>query len=131
MAGRTRGQPRNRPPRAVAVCASAALVDGGPGVRFEATWVGDPWPAFVVRFEGRVYGYLNRCMHVPYELDSGSGEFFDDDGRQLLCSTHGATYEPRSGLCTFGPCKGMSLIPLEVEERRGRVYCRGVPDDYL
>jgi hypothetical protein len=29
-------------------------------------------------------------MHVLFELDSGSSVFFDDDGRSLLCSAHGA-----------------------------------------
>ena len=108
-----------------AVCASRGLVDGGPGVRFQVPYEGVELPAFLVRFEGRVYGYLNRCMHVLFELDSGSSVFFDDDGRSLLCSAHGALYDPRDGLCTLGPCKGMQLTPLKVEERDGKVYCLG------
>jgi len=61
VAARRRGKSLTQRRRATPVCASKGLVEGGPGVRFEATWVGDPWPAFLVRFEGRVYGYLNRC----------------------------------------------------------------------
>jgi nitrite reductase/ring-hydroxylating ferredoxin subunit len=70
------------------------LVDGGPGVHFDVPYEGVQLPAFLVRFEGRVYGYLNRCMHVLSELDSGSSLFFDDDGRSLVCSSHGAIYDP-------------------------------------
>ncbi len=108
-----------------AVCASSALIDGGPGVRFEVPYEGVELPAFLVRFEGKVYGYLNRCMHVLYELDSGSGIFFDDDGRSLVCSAHGAVYDPRDGVCTFGPCKDMRLTALAIEERGGKIYCLG------
>lgn len=44
--------------------------------------------------------------------------------RSLVCS-HGAVYEPRDGLCTLGPCKGMQLTALKIEERDGKVYCLG------
>ena len=51
----------------------------------------------MLRFEGRVYGYLNRCGNLPMELDWREGEVFDADGRSLICSTHGATYAADSG----------------------------------
>jgi nitrite reductase/ring-hydroxylating ferredoxin subunit len=47
----------------------------------------------------------------------------------LLCSTHGATYETRSGRCVGGPCNGSSLVKLRVEERAGGVYFMGFFDD--
>ena len=52
---------------------------------------------FAVRHAGRVHGYLNRCAHVAMELDWQEGVFFDFDGRDLICSTHGATYDAASG----------------------------------
>src|SRR3954467_95620 len=79
------------------VCASAALLDAGKGVRFEVEYFGEPAPAFVVRHAGRVHGYLNRCAHVAMELDWQEGVFFDSDGRDLICSTHGTTYEAKTG----------------------------------
>ncbi len=120
---------RKRKPAVPAICASKALAEGGPGVRFEADYENLKEPAFVVRFDGKVYGYINKCMHVCYELDSGSGLFFDDDGLSLVCSAHGATFDPTNGLCNFGPCKGMSLIALDVEESGGKIYCKGVRED--
>ena len=98
-------------------------------MRIEADYEGVTMPAFVVRFDGKPYGYLNRCMHVCFELDSGSGVFFDDDGLSLVCSAHGATYDPTNGLCNFGPCKGMSLIALDVEETGGKIVCKGVREE--
>jgi nitrite reductase/ring-hydroxylating ferredoxin subunit len=111
------------------ICASDELVDSGRGVRFEVQYFGDPAPAFAVRCQGRVQAYLNRCAHVAMELDWQEGVFFDSDGRDLLCSTHGATYDAASGRCLGGPCNGTPLMKLLVEERDGRVYFMGFEDD--
>ena len=111
------------------ICASAALVDSGRGVRFEVEYFGEAAPAFVVRHGGRVHGYLNRCAHVAMELDWQEGVFFDSEGRDLLCSTHGAVYEAASGRCLGGPCSGRALVKLRVEERNGHIYFMGFDDD--
>ena len=97
-------------------------------MRFEVEYFGEQAPAFVVRFEGRVYAYLNRCGHMPMELDWREGEIFDSGGRDLICSTHGATYSAASGKCLGGPCGGTPLVPLPVEEREGKVYYKGIDD---
>lgn len=107
----------------IRVCNSAALVDGGRGVRFSVVIGGAAVPAFVVRHDGRARAYLNRCAHVAMELDWQEGEFFDADARYLMCATHGAIYEPSSGHCAGGPCAGHGgLQPLDVHERHGAVF---------
>jgi nitrite reductase/ring-hydroxylating ferredoxin subunit len=103
------------------ICASAELVDGGKGVRFSVTGAAGERPAFAIRFRGRVYAYVNRCAHVPIELDWQEGEFFDQSRLYLICSTHGATYEPDTGRCVLGPCRGANLAALPVTERGGQV----------
>ncbi len=110
------------------ICDSAALTDSGRGVRFEIERHGEPVPAFAVRYRGRVHAYLNRCSHVPMELDWIEGQFFDLQGRDLICSTHGAEYDTASGRCLGGPCSGAPLVNLEVEERGGKVYYLGFKD---
>jgi len=110
------------------ICAAEALVDSGRAVRFDVEYFGERTPAFVVRYEGRVYGYLNRCGHLPMELDWREGEVFDLDGRDLICSTHGATYAADSGKCLGGPCGRTPLVQLSVEERDGKVYFKGIDD---
>jgi nitrite reductase/ring-hydroxylating ferredoxin subunit len=111
----------------VRICPSAELVDGGKGVRFEVpaypmVGAGETAPAFAIRFRGRVYAYLNRCTHVPVELDWQPGEFFDYSGLYLICAMHGALYAPESGRCLGGRCDGKGLRKLDVVERDGDVY---------
>jgi nitrite reductase/ring-hydroxylating ferredoxin subunit len=109
------------------ICSSADLVDGGDGVRFEVEVEGKSRPAFAIRFRGRVHAYLNRCAHMPMELDWKPGKFFDVWGLHLICSTHGATYAPDTGRCVRGPCFEDGLVPVIVEEREGRVIVKGIP----
>ena len=81
-----------------------------------------PATAFALRFDGRVVAYLNRCAHVPAEMDWQPGEFLDAGREFILCSIHGASYEPRDGRCIGGPCGRGRLTPLAVEENDGQVY---------
>jgi len=111
------------------ICVSGALEDSGRAVRFEIEYFGERAAAFALRFRGRVYAYLNRCAHMPMELDWREGEFFDSEGRDLICSTHGATYEASSGKCLGGPCGGTPLVRLRIEERDGKVFYLGTQDD--
>ena len=104
------------------ICDAAALAEAGEGFRFDCPDGGEPASAFVVRFHGKVYGYLNRCAHVGVELDWQAGRFFDDSAELLVCATHGATYDPATGLCVNGPCKGERLIAVPVEEVDGRIW---------
>lgn len=113
----------------IEICASKDLLDGGRGVRFEVRVAGRAAPAFVVRFGGIARAYLNRCAHVAMELDWQPGEFFDFDAELLVCSTHGALYDPATGQCVGGACAGRGgLRPLNVFERDGRVAWE--PDGY-
>lgn len=104
------------------ICASSDLAEGGDGVRFEVVHSGETAPAFVVRHRGRAVGYLNRCGHVPVEIDWQAGKFFDHSGLYLICATHGALYAPESGRCLGGRCNGVGLKPVAVVERDGSIY---------
>jgi nitrite reductase/ring-hydroxylating ferredoxin subunit len=111
----------------VLICDSSALADGGEGVRFPVAVFGEPAVGFVVRFRGKLYAYLNRCAHVPMELDWVQGQFFEASGEFLMCATHGAVYRPETGVCAGGPCRGGKLRPITVRELEGKVYWQ--PDE--
>jgi nitrite reductase/ring-hydroxylating ferredoxin subunit len=105
------------------LCSSRELINGGQAVPFDVCYAGQTCRAFAVRYQGQPHAYLNRCSHVAMEMDWQPNRLFDDTGRWLLCSTHGATYEPATGACAGGPCRG-GLVKIELHEQDGVVHWR-------
>ncbi len=113
----------------IPICDASALEERGKGVRFPVTAGNEDASGFVVRFNGLVHGYLNRCAHVPMELDWNEGDFFESSGLYLICATHGAVYAPETGRCEGGPCRGRSLRRIEITEKDNQVFWQ--PDEYV
>lgn len=107
--------------QAVYLCRSADLVDSGLAVPFEVRYFSRSCHAFAVRYQGRVYAYLNQCSHVPMEMDYQPNQFFDSTGHWLMCATHGAMYAPTTGQCRMGPCRG-GLLAIATSEADGVVH---------
>jgi nitrite reductase/ring-hydroxylating ferredoxin subunit len=106
------------------ICSSDEVLEAGRGVRFTIQRFGRETPAFVVRYKGRIYAYLNECGHVPAELDWQPGEFFDHSKLYLICSIHGALYLPSTGQCLSGRCQGKGLQSLPVSEVDGQIFLK-------
>jgi len=115
-------------PEALLLCPSAELAERGGAHVFDVLLWRQPARAFALRFDGRVVAYLNRCAHVPVEMDWQPGQFLDMDRRWIICSIHGATYEPASGHCIGGPCGRSRLMRIETRESEGQVYWYPSPD---
>ena len=64
-------------------------------------------------------------MHQASELDWDKGEFFDAAKLYLVCASHGALYDPATGVCVAGPCRGARLAKVDVSERDGDILCTG------
>lgn len=77
---------------------------------------------FLLWFDGAVLAFENVCRHIPISLDYGDGRFMSADGRHIVCQTHGATYEPLTGVCVAGPCPGAKLRKLNITLRDGVIY---------
>lgn len=105
----------------IALCNASELLEGGDVVPFDVHYAGQTCRGFAIRFEGQPYAYLNRCTHVAMELDFQPNRIFDDTGQWLLCATHGAAYQPATGECAGGPCKG-GLIKIDMQEINGVVH---------
>ncbi len=77
------------------------------------------WPlrGFLVRIDNEVRGYINRCPHAGHPLNLRPHRFLTPDATMILCSSHGALFEKRTGYCVAGPCAGNSLqaVPLRIE----------------
>ena len=101
---------------AIKICTSDELINGGLARKVPVRHGEDVTTAFFIRYQDQVYGYLNRCPHMGYELDWESS-VFTRAGDQLMCARHGATFNPDTGECSGGPCKPSRLAPLKVTEQ--------------
>ena len=74
------------------------------------------WPlyGFVVRKGDAIAAYVNRCPHAGHPLNLRPDRFFTPDGSLLICNSHGALFEPESGRCVAGPCRGKALTPIPI-----------------
>ena len=112
------------------LCASADLAERGQAVLFGLLQYRRPARGFALRIDGRALAYVNRCAHVPVEMqwhedrspDHALGQFLGHDRRWIVCAMHGATYDPSSGHCIAGPCSGARLSSIALDERDGQVY---------
>lgn len=77
--------------------------------------------AVLLNYEGNIYAYVNRCCHIPISMDWVDNQFFTEDKRYLICANHGATYEPATGECVWGPCFGAFLQGISLEISGGKI----------
>jgi nitrite reductase/ring-hydroxylating ferredoxin subunit len=103
---------------------AASEVAPGTTAKLRLTRQGRAVDAFVVHADDGFHAYVNRCPHVGTPLDLWPNEFLSDDGRLIVCSTHGALFEPATGRCIGGPCVGDRLTPLAVERDGDRLVVR-------
>ncbi|MGR8931056.1 MAG: Rieske (2Fe-2S) protein [Gammaproteobacteria bacterium] len=75
----------------------------------------------VFRYAGRVYAYVNQCMHMHRALDCLQDAVFDAERRRLRCSMHGFVFEPETGVCLSSVCEGQSLRSIPVEESNSMI----------
>ena len=103
----------------------------GSSKKFTLTCNGKRVEGFVVNYRGSFYAYVNRCCHIPMPMDWFENQFLSEDGRYIICATHGASYDPATGECVGGPCPGEHLerLPLRVMDGTISVVCP--PTDLL
>lgn len=105
----------------IPLCSGADMVDGGDAIPFDVVYAGQTCRAFAIRFDGKPQAYLNRCTHVAMEMDYQPNKFYDLTGQWLICATHGALYQPDTGRCAGGPCRG-GLVKIQLSEFDGVVH---------
>ena len=92
----------------------------------------------IFRIDGRLHAYLNLCPHqggpvcqgkimpkVRENIDANRvahGMVYDRSEMHIVCPWHGAEYIISTGRHPSAP--DMSLTPVEVSEREGRIYVR-------
>jgi nitrite reductase/ring-hydroxylating ferredoxin subunit len=84
---------------------------------------GDLWISLLlVRRDSQVFIYRNRCPHEGDRMEHGRGKFLDEEGKNILCASHGAVFRIEDGVCTEGPCEGESLIAFPAHIEEGSVF---------
>lgn len=83
-----------------------------------------PFRGFVVRWGGALYAYRNRCPHRGDPLNWQPDTFFTAGGEHLVCASHGAVFQPDSGVCVGGPCAGKELQRLDVRVDGSEILVR-------
>ena len=103
------------------LCRTADLAD--PGTANVVLDEGDDeLDVVIVMSGGSTRAYINRCPHQFIPLETFPNHFLTTDKRHLVCSGHGALFEPQTGLCVHGPCAGQRLQRLNLAEKEGALY---------
>lgn len=76
-----------------------------------------PHDVLLVRLEGRLFAYDNRCPHMDMPLDKGTC-----DGGILVCPGHGFRFNLQTGECLTAPQVQLKPFPLRLEN--GMVWVR-------
>jgi nitrite reductase/ring-hydroxylating ferredoxin subunit len=107
-------------PACTVLCRVDDIVDGDTRgfVLGEGDW---PLRGLLVRQGEDVRGFVNHCPHAGHRLNFHPDRFLTPDRQLILCLSHGAVFDKRSGVCVMGPCVGESLKPVPVRVQDGNV----------
>jgi nitrite reductase/ring-hydroxylating ferredoxin subunit len=103
------------------VCASESLSEKK-YIILDLLYQGEPHSGIVLRFNGKVFAYLNRCVHMPRRLNCERDTIFDEQQALLRCSMHGIVYQPETGESLSTMCHGERLRALRLNEADGNIY---------
>ena len=105
-------------PAGVPLCAVETIPE--PGARNFVLQIGEAYfHGFVVRKDGAVRGYVDRCPHMGVPLAQTLDRYLTSDADLIMCGWHGALFSVEDGLCVGGPCVGQRLRAWPVEVRDG------------
>lgn len=110
----------NKRSKHLPVCSSEQLAEKE-FIILDMRYRGKPGSCIVFRFRGRVFAYLNQCVHMPRRLDCERDTIFDAQRELLRCSMHGIVYAPETGESLSTLCHGKRLQAVGVRESDGRV----------
>jgi nitrite reductase/ring-hydroxylating ferredoxin subunit len=98
------------------LCALAELEDGA--AKGFGPSPGGFTGLFAVRQGDDVFVYVNSCPHIGVPLDWAPDRFLSQDGSTIICSTHAAEFDIRTGLCRRGPCLGdrLEAVPFSIAD---------------
>ena len=109
------------------LCGLDDIPDPGARGPLVVTIAGERKAVFVVRMGERLTAFVNSCPHVGAPLEMEPDRFLDLTGTEIICAMHGARFDPETGLCRWGPCRGKRLEPYAVTLQNGRIIGQSTP----
>ena len=70
---------------------------------------------------GVVHGFENVCPHAHYPLERPDGRVPTQEGRFLICTAHGASFDVETGRCVGGPAAGKGLKPVPLRREGDQI----------
>ena len=107
-------------PAGVPLCSLQTIPE--PGARNFVLQIGEAYfHGFVVRKDGAVRGYVDRCPHMGVPLAHELDRYLTSTGDLIMCGWHGALFRIEDGVCVGGPCVGDRLREWPVEVKDGMI----------
>lgn len=78
-------------------------------MKFSIADPADPREGFLLRIDGALRAFENRCPHWEVDLDLGLGDPYLRDLDRIFCRNHAAVFDPCTGRCESGPPLGRSI----------------------
>lgn len=100
---------------------SSDLADGMSKL-FHYSRNGELVEGFIIRYQGKIYAYINLCPHAYEPIVFGHQSAFNSDKRYIVCREHFAMFNPETGVCVSGPCPIADLVKIEVVEKEDMIY---------
>lgn len=70
---------------------------------------------FIVRKNGRLYGWRDACPHYgDTPMAWRKNAYLDAASTRIICAAHGAQFDIETGICMLGPCLGKALQQVEL-----------------
>jgi nitrite reductase/ring-hydroxylating ferredoxin subunit len=80
-----------------------------------------PFRLLVLRSDGAVLCYVNRCAHFGVPLAASEDKLVFKPHVSISCNVHYARYRWADGVCEFGDCEGEALIAVPLAVSAGQV----------
>ena len=74
------------------------------------------FPMLVVRVGDNLRAYVNACPHQYLPLDYRGDQLLSADGRRLMCTAHGASFDILTGDTIEGADCGLDAVPVEIRD---------------
>ena len=81
----------------------------------------DNLSVIVFRKKNQIHAWLNSCPHEARKLCNDPDYLFNRRNNLLECMHHQALFDPKTGECKMGPCKGEKLLKYEAVELNSNI----------